>query len=149
MHRQQKLSQVSWKNLYKLPTSADRLVIEFRKWFDTYCSGKLPWEEVGIIDQQPLQINHNREQMLDRYHQHTQHCHSCRTTLNSIQKIQKILFAYFVLTLSITALLPDPYRLKLGIPIIVTGLLGLAGYSWLKLWLEPQFYFVDYIHAEK
>lgn len=139
----------TWKTAYKLPTSADRLVIEFRRWFDTYCSGKLPWEKVGIADQPRIQINDSRQQMLDRYHQHTQHCKSCRTTLKSAQRMQKILLGYFFATLTITAILPDAYRLNFGIPLMITSLFGLGIYGWLKLWLEPKFYFVDYIHAEK
>lgn len=45
---QQRKSTQSWKTAYQLPTSADRLVIEFRNWFDRYCHGQLPWSEVGI-----------------------------------------------------------------------------------------------------
>lgn len=149
LQQRQKLANQTWKTAYKLPTSADRLVIEFRKWFDTYCGGKLPWEKVGIADEQKMQINDNRKQMLDRYHQHTQHCKSCRTVLKSAQKLQKISLGYFFVTLSITAILPDAYRLNFGLPMMITSLLGLGIYGWLKLWFEPKFYFVDYIHADK
>jgi len=34
---QQRKPAESWKTAYKLPTNADRLVIEFRNWFDQYC----------------------------------------------------------------------------------------------------------------
>ena len=67
---QQKQEPNAWKTAYKLPASSDRLVIEFRKWFDKYCGGQLPWLQVGITA--PMtQINEDRKVLLDRYHQHT------------------------------------------------------------------------------
>ena len=146
---QQKLLQQSWKTAYKLPTSADRLVIEFRKWFDTYCQGKLPWEKVGILDGENLKINDNRQQILDRYHQHTQHCKSCRSALKFSQRLQNICLGYFIFAVTLTAIMPDSYRVNFGFPMVVISLIGLGIYGWLKLWLEPKFYFVDYIHAER
>ena len=52
----------SWQTAYQLPTSADRLVIEFRNWFDRYCHGQLPWSEVGINVPQTWNINNHRQQ---------------------------------------------------------------------------------------
>ncbi|BAT54765.1 hypothetical protein NOS3756_37380 [Nostoc sp. NIES-3756] len=146
---QQRQSQESWKTAYKLPTSADRLVIEFRKWFDQYCQGQLPWKEVGITITENTTLNNNREVVLDRYTQHTQHCSSCRQALKNIQRLQLFLLGYFVIIISGVAVLPDSLRVKLGLPLVITALLGLGLYSWLKLWLVPKFYFVDYIHAER
>jgi hypothetical protein len=31
----------------------------------------------------------------------------------------------------------------------VIALLGLGAYAWLRFWLSPRFYFVDYIHAHR
>jgi phenylpropionate dioxygenase-like ring-hydroxylating dioxygenase large terminal subunit len=145
---QQKQSTESWKTAYKLPTSADRLVIEFRTWFDKYCQGQLPWGEVGISDT-ASKINDNRFVMLDRYKQHTQHCSSCRTALKNLQRLQIGLLAYFVIVVSGVAVLPDNLRLQVGLPLIITALLGLGISAWLKLAFIPKFYFVDYIHAER
>ncbi len=145
---QQRQETDNWKSIYKLPTSADRLVIEFRKWFDQYCGGQLPWSQVGINPSLPF-MNDNRRELLDRYHQHTQHCHSCRNALKRIQQIKMILLVYFVLTVTSVAIFPDNLRLNVGLPLVGIALLGLGVYSWLKWWLEPKFYFVDYIHPEK
>ncbi|MEC4985591.1 MAG: Rieske 2Fe-2S domain-containing protein [Oscillatoria sp. PMC 1068.18] len=141
---QQKQAHETWQSAYKLPTSADRLVIEFRRWFDKYCDGKLPWNEVNV-----KQINEHREVVLDRYKQHTQHCHSCRGALKNVQLLQKILLGYFAVSVAGVTLLPDEFRLQVGLPVIILALLGLATYSWLKFRLEPKFYFVDYVHSEK
>ncbi len=146
---QQKKSVESWKNSYKLPTSADRLVIEFRNWFDKYCHGQLPWNEVGISVLENPKINDNREELLDRYKQHTQHCSSCRGALKAVQRLQWVLLGYFAITVLGVAVLPDALRVRLGLPLIVVALLSLAGYTWLKFRLSPKFYFVDYMHAEK
>jgi phenylpropionate dioxygenase-like ring-hydroxylating dioxygenase large terminal subunit len=134
----------AWKAAYKLPTSADRLVIEFRHWFDRYCQSRIPW--MGCPSPAlPL----NRETLLNRYHQHTLICSSCRRALNNIQRLQWGLLGYFALSVAIAALLPDSLRLRLGLPLVIFGLLGLGLSTWLKLWLEPKFYFVDYVHAKK
>ncbi|HIK08428.1 MAG TPA: Rieske 2Fe-2S domain-containing protein [Trichormus sp. M33_DOE_039] len=146
---QQKQSTESWKTAYQMPTSADRLVIEFRRWFDRYCQGKLPWQEVGINIAEGAIIHEDRSVVLDRYKQHTQHCSSCRNALKNIERSQFILLGYFAITVAASAILPDSLRLKLGLPLVITGLLGLAAYAWLKFRLTPKFYFVDYIHAER
>ncbi|WP_445173288.1 Rieske 2Fe-2S domain-containing protein [Microcoleus sp.] len=146
---QQTQSTESWKTAYQLPTSADRLVIEFRNWFDRYCHGQLPWSEVRINVPPTRNINSDREQILDRYKQHTQHCRSCREALLIVQRLQAVLLIYFAITVCAVALLPDRLQLTLGLPLIVTALLGLGAYAWLRFWLRPRFYFVDYIHADR
>lgn len=143
---QSSLHNPSWEAAYKLPTSADRLVIEFRQWFDRYCQGQIPWS--GSPQPQPT-ISPSRETLLDRYQQHTLICGSCRRALTTIHRLQWGLLGYFVVALAIVALLPDSLRLRLGLPLVISALLGLSLYTWLKLWLEPQFYFVDYVHAKK
>ncbi|MBH8552728.1 Rieske 2Fe-2S domain-containing protein [Nostocaceae cyanobacterium CENA357] len=146
---QQRKSTQSWKTAYQLLTSADRLVIEFRNWFDRYCHGQLPWSEVGIYVPLTSNINSDRQQMLDRYNQHTQHCRSCREALLVVQRLQAVLLIYFVITVCAVVLLPDGLQLTLGLPLIAIALLGLGAYAWLRFWLRPRFYFVDYIHAHR
>ena len=87
--------------------------------------------------------------MLDIYKQHTQHCSSCRTAVKNLERLQIGLLAYFVIVISGVALLPDHWRLQLGLPLIITALLGVGISAWLKFLFIPKFYFVDYIHAEK
>jgi phenylpropionate dioxygenase-like ring-hydroxylating dioxygenase large terminal subunit len=146
---QQKQLTESWKTAYKLPTSADRLVIEFRNWFDKYCHGQLPWTEASVNVDSSLSINYERSLILDRYKQHTQLCSSCRQALKTIQRLQVGLLAYFVIIVSGVAILPDTLRLQLGLPLVITALLSLGFYTWLKFWLTPKFYFVDYLHWQK
>ncbi|HAJ59765.1 MAG TPA: pheophorbide a oxygenase [Cyanobacteria bacterium UBA8543] len=144
-HKQQE----SWQTAYKLPTSADRLVIEFRKWFDQYCHGQLPWQEVGLSPSEKDQPCNDRQFLLDRYRQHTQHCSSCRGALKTVKRLQTLLLGNFAITIAGVALLPDAVRLPIGLPLVAVALLGLGAFTWLKFWLEPRFYFVDYVHAER
>lgn len=151
---QLKIQHQDWKTAYKLPTSADRFVIEFRKWFDRNCQGQLPWSNLEtVVTTMPSTLQRpfhgdNRRLMLDRYHQHTQHCHSCRNALKSIQRLQWILLGCFVVSLSIAVLLPEQQRLWTGLPLLGLASLGLGVAAWLRLSLEPKFYFIDYIHPE-
>ena len=149
LHQQEGfLQDTNWKTAYRMPTSADRLVIEFRNWFDRYCGGKLPWDKVGVTASSSTSET-SREILLDRYHQHTQHCSSCRQALNRIQLSQWLLLAYFVVTVAIVAVLPDSLRVSWGIYLIIFALLGLCIAGVLKFWLMPKFYFVDYVHSKR
>lgn len=146
----------TWQTVYKLPTSADRLVIEYRKWFDKYCQGQLPWgPSPGNSSIAPAPYDHyqlladQRPQILDRYHQHTLICSSCRQALSRIQLLQKILMGIFAVAVAGAAILPDAIRTRWGVPMVVVALLSLGAYYWLKYWLEPRFYFVDYVHADR
>jgi NhaP-type Na+/H+ and K+/H+ antiporter len=69
--------------------------------------------------------------------------------LAKIQKIQVILLILSVTSLVSVAVFNDSWRGQWGIPLMLFGLLSLGIYSGLKWWLEPQFYFVDYVHADK
>jgi phenylpropionate dioxygenase-like ring-hydroxylating dioxygenase large terminal subunit len=135
----------SWKTAYKLPTSADRMVIEFRRWVDQYCQGQLPWRTIDTSIQVPTR---DRQQILDRYHQHTLICGSCRQALKNLRRLQVGLLAYLAFALSVAAVMPDRFRLWVSLPLVATALLGLIIYVGLKYWLEPKFYFVDYVHAK-
>ena len=143
---QQRAQTESWKVAYKLPTSADRLVIEFRRWIDLYCSGGLPWGNLETSQELPLP---NREQILDRYHQHTVICGSCREAVKNLHRLQIGLLIYFAVALSIASVMPDAFCLWISLPLALTALLGLGIYAGLKYWLEPKFYFIDYVHANR
>lgn len=139
----------SWKTAYTMPTSADRFVITFRKWFDQYCQGQLPWK-TQERDQMTLNaVETQREALLDRYHQHTQHCQRCQGALKRIHQMQKGALVSSALLVLIIALLPDADRLSVGLPLGAIALLSAITWAWLHYRLEPKFYFVDYIHADR
>ena len=147
LHQQESfLQNTDWKTAYKMPTSADRLVIEFHNWFDRYCDAKLPWDKVGVTASPTAD---SRQVLLDRYHQHTQHCSSCKKALNRIQLGQWLLLAYFVVVVATVAVLPDSLRVSWGLSLTISALLGLGIAAVLRFWLMPKFYFVDYVHSER
>ena len=151
LHKQEKVlchGDKTWKTRYTMPATADRMVIEFRNWFDCYGQPGYPWKDLPLLDR-TQDASRLRRETLDRYHQHTQICGSCRKTLKQIQQLQLVLVGLFAVVVAIAALLPDASRLWVGLPLVLLGLLSLAGAAWLKYWLEPQFYFVDYIHGER
>ena len=141
--------QENWSTAYRLPTTADRLVIEVRRWFDKYCQGRLPWSEVNLEEKEKREIADSRQELLNRYRQHTQLCHSCRNANKTLQRLQWGLLGNFFLTISGVALMPNELRLNLGLFLMVEALLGLAAYIWLRFWLMPKFYFVDYVHSAR
>ncbi|MBE7383622.1 MAG: Rieske 2Fe-2S domain-containing protein [Leptolyngbya sp. SIO1E4] len=138
----------SWKQAYKMPASADRLVIEFRRWFDRHCQGQLPWKQVGL-DPQLASPTTDAQIILDRYKQHTTHCSSCRGALTAIRRWQFGLVALAGVLVMVTALLPDAGRVQFGLPLAGITIVALGVYLLLKYWLEPKFYYVDYVHADR
>lgn len=143
---QQRSQPESWKTAYKLPTGADRMVIEFRRWVDQYCQGQLPWGGIDSSIEFPMR---DRQQLIDRYHQHTILCGSCRQALKNVHRLQVGLLGYFSVALSVAAVMPDRFRIGISLPLALTALLGLIIYAGLKYWLEPKFHFVDYVHAKR
>ena len=149
LHQQEGfLQHNNWKEAYKMPTTADRLVIEFLNWFDRYCDGKIPWD-TGVATRSDPSLFTPREVLLDRYHQHTQHCSSCRNALKTTKFWQWLLVIYFIATVSVVAVLPDNQRVSWGLWLMVSALLGLGIAAVLKFWLMPKFYFVDYLHSQR
>ena len=141
-----KASSESWKMAYKMPTQADRMVIEFRRWLDSHVSRPLPWGEITDLS---YASRADRATILDRYHQHTQLCSSCSGALRNIQRTKLGLQIFFLAALVVTALLPDASRMTMGLPLMLVALIGLGLYAALRYWLEPQFYFVDYVHPDR
>ena len=142
--RQQRPQTQTWKTAYHMPTSADRLVIEFRRWLNTHGPGQQPWAQLDLQQK----AEDDRAILLDRYHQHTLICSSCRGALQTVQRLQLLLLSCFAVSISGVALLPDSLRLTVGLPLILLALLGLGAYAGLKYGLEPQFHFVGYVHSD-
>ncbi|MBP0021595.1 MAG: Rieske 2Fe-2S domain-containing protein [Cyanobacteria bacterium SBLK] len=136
----------TWSSAYVMPTRADRLVIEFRRWFDRYCEGKLPWtlEQIQAFDPRPRP----REVLLDRYTQHTQLCQSCRGALKAIQYLEIILIIAAIGSILGLVALPNVAGLFWRLSLIFVCISSLGGWSWLHYRLKPRFYFKDYIHSE-
>jgi phenylpropionate dioxygenase-like ring-hydroxylating dioxygenase large terminal subunit len=140
----------SWKTAYRLPASADRLVIAFHRWLDQ--QGGPPWSQLLPADELGAEgpgASIPSEQLLDRYHQHTVHCASCRGALKTIQRLQIGGVVVFTLTLAATALLPDRQRVSIGLPLATLGLVALGVAAGLRFALEPRFRYRPYDHSRR
>lgn len=65
-----------------LPTSADKYVIAFHRWINTYAGLAFP----NAI----LAAELSREELLDRYNSHTKSCASCSTALKRLELVDAI-----------------------------------------------------------
>jgi phenylpropionate dioxygenase-like ring-hydroxylating dioxygenase large terminal subunit len=145
--RQRQASE-TWKTAYQLPTTADRLVVEVRRWFDQYAQGQF-WHHHNSSTPPLTSLLNERRVLLDRYRQHTQICKSCRTALHRLRYLQMGLVGFAIVAIATTAVLPDGWRSSVGLPLTGLALIGLSLFAWLKWQLEPKFYFIDYVHAER
>jgi hypothetical protein len=141
-----------WKGSYRLPTSADRMVIAFRRWLDRH--GGPNWETLigpGASGSAatPGSGALPSEHLLDRYHQHTIHCASCRRALAGIQRLEVLGVVGFALMMAVAALLSDPLRLPLGLPLVLLALASLGGAAGLHFGLEPRFRYRAYDHTRR
>ena len=139
----------SWKTAYRLPASADRLVIAFRRWVDRH--GSPPWTTprptVAPESEAVVQPTPPAEQLLDRYHQHTIHCSSCRGALAVIQRLQWAGVGLGATGLGAAALVSDELRPSLGLALVLLSFAGLAGAAALRFRLEPRFRYRPYDHS--
>ncbi|MEB3325372.1 MAG: Rieske 2Fe-2S domain-containing protein [Cyanobacteriota bacterium] len=151
-----------WRQAYRLPTAADRMVIAFHHWLERY--GAPPWKTllpagphlaaaalatVRPAVKSPAEVPPLEEALLDRYHQHTVHCASCRGALAVTQRLEVAGLVMWALGLGLAALLPEAWRLPLGLPLVLLALGGGAAAAALRWGLEPWFRFRPYRHAKR
>lgn len=109
-----------------LPTQADRYVLEYRKWVQTFKADPFPGQTLGR--------EWTTEALLDRYHSHTQHCNSCSGALKGIKtgrKLALLISAAAWSAIPLTVAFVGGLNLVAG--ILLTGLPLSAGAVW--LWL--------------
>lgn len=119
---------------FYLPTRADRFVLEFHRWIQTY--------QAHLFPGQPLPLPKTNLDLLDRYHSHTEHCPTCRTALKRLEKIRLGAVIAGVVLWAIVPLLV----VLAGVPSaigagLLSGVTVLAGATWWGLTrLERKFY---------
>ncbi|MGL5508149.1 MAG: Rieske 2Fe-2S domain-containing protein, partial [Microcoleaceae cyanobacterium] len=69
--------------------------------------------------------------------------------LRNMRRGQIALLVYAVISIATVAVLSEYWRGAVGLPLILTSLASLGLCSWLQWKIIPQFYFVDYIHADR
>lgn len=127
-------SAETWSNAYYMPGESDRSIGAWRQW--------LAKEEARCVDPEvelppsPL----SREELLNRWEQHTTHCRHCREAFSNLEVVQKGSMALFVAALigAQTELAPN----LLCLPAELLSAVAMLGSETLK----QEFRFRDYEH---
>eukprot|EP00879_Flechtneria_rotunda_P015868 GHRR01016595.1.p1 GENE.GHRR01016595.1~~GHRR01016595.1.p1 ORF type:complete len:358 (+),score=72.89 GHRR01016595.1:36-1109(+) len=69
-------------------TGVDKGMMAFRNWMKTYGNGGPPVSKMKQPTRPEAQLVIPREQLLDRYNQHTKHCKACSGALTNFQKVK-------------------------------------------------------------
>eukprot|EP00929_Paragymnodinium_shiwhaense_P068548 TRINITY_DN34498_c0_g1_i1.p1 TRINITY_DN34498_c0_g1~~TRINITY_DN34498_c0_g1_i1.p1 ORF type:complete len:188 (+),score=24.97 TRINITY_DN34498_c0_g1_i1:106-669(+) len=75
----------NWQQAYYMPGESDRSISAFRKWLQKEGALCATADFAAHLPQDNL----TREQMFDRYSQHTAHCYKCQQALEGIARWQK------------------------------------------------------------
>ncbi|CAL8465289.1 g4824 [Coccomyxa elongata] len=138
----------SWAQDYYLPARADGSVLGWRKWYHKQGAGGF-WAASGRTPTPAPELM--REQLLDRFHQHTQHCPSCSKALSQLRTGRKLL-----LGLAAALLLVAAAQLSRGAPPVSVGaalpVVGALASVWLSEkfagW-QAKFLYTDYDHTAR
>ena len=139
----------SWSKQYYMPSSADVAVIAWRKWLDQY-GRNLPTLAKSLSDIPPLMP---REQVFDRYTQHTKDCPHCSSALwmvNICIGVAAAVAAVAVAAAWVAATAAVP-----RVPLTSVYCLGhvaaagvAAAVAALLMKFRRKFLYEDYVHAE-
>ncbi|KAG0569154.1 hypothetical protein KC19_6G069100 [Ceratodon purpureus] len=126
------------------PTQADRFVLAFRSWLKKHGKGGPEWFPEAKTGQPLPSTVLSKQQMLERYEQHTLKCSSCRKALENFQLWQKIFWGSTI-ALAAAAGVPPDLAIR---AILASGsvLSAVAAYT-LKEG-EKNFIFKDYVHSK-
>lgn len=124
------------------PTQADRFVLAFRNWLRHHGNGQPDWAAGSTEGPLPSTVL-SRQQMLDRYQQHTMKCSSCKQAYKSFKILQKLFLGATVLLAAMAGIPPDTsVRIMLASGAVATAALVFSFKEW-----EKNFTFTDYVHA--
>jgi phenylpropionate dioxygenase-like ring-hydroxylating dioxygenase large terminal subunit len=135
-----------WNRLYRLPTSADRLVIAFHRWLERHGG---PWPAEAPAPAATPTPAPTPTQLLDRHGQHTVHCRSCRGALATSRRLQVAGLALAALAVAAAVLLPDQRRLPVGLPLLLLAAAGAGSALALRHRFDPWFLHRPYDHTRR
>ncbi|KAK9832649.1 hypothetical protein WJX81_007195 [Elliptochloris bilobata] len=151
LHRQERLlaemrhsdGSAGWRR-YFMPTTADRLVVGFRRWLDTRGGG-------GPTPGDPGPLEGRREVLLDRLHQHTEKCPGCMQAMRRFQRLRTVAAsACAAALLGLCASAAWGRTLLAPLPPTLLLVAGAAAFAYVRLSaLVARFVFTDYVHADQ
>jgi len=138
----------NWSKEYYMPATADSSVVAWRRWLRDYGGDVPTCTEADTAAMPPLM---SREQVLDRYSQHTAHCKDCKQAVNKLDQLSMAC----VLGAAV-ALFTLVARAVAGAPLLspatawAAGAMAAAALVWKVLQrVRSWFFFTDYVHAER
>ncbi|KXZ51973.1 hypothetical protein GPECTOR_11g95 [Gonium pectorale] len=149
LHVQERLLRAQgddWRRGYYMPAAADSSVVAMRRWLDEF-GRAVPTCEPGA----PLPPAMSKREVLDRYSQHTKDCSHCQKGLRQVELASLVaaagaaLAAVWLLARLVTGspLLAPPNGMALLAAVVCAGAVAALRS------LRQQFFYVDYVHAEK
>ncbi|KXZ51963.1 hypothetical protein GPECTOR_11g86 [Gonium pectorale] len=149
LHIQERLLRAQgddWQRGYYMPAPADSSVVAMRRWLDEF-GGAVPTCEPGA----PLPPAMSKREVLDRYSQHTKDCRHCQAALRNIDLATALAAAGAAL-----AAVWLVARAVVGLPLLAPAsgwgalaAVACAGAVAALRSLRQQFFYVDYVHAER
>lgn len=142
----------SWRNFF-LATSADTAVSSFRQWFDTQGGGGPSFPGGQRIDGREL----SKEELLDRFKQHTKDCKACQDGMKMIDTLAALARVTLAVCFGglctmlgvhgIQGILSSTATTVGSLGLLVTLALAEAGRRFLANFRQ-QFFFVNFSHAD-
>jgi len=139
-----KPSDSSWRKVFFMPTSSDRLVLEFRKWFEQ-AAKTMPGREQSRSTKTRAFNSHVEARFLDRYSSHVAQCSSCRVAARNISILRRSLLALSFTGVSFAAIISHVVGMNLSefwsleAPLALA--LGCAIGNWILAEMEQRFYY--------
>lgn len=107
-----------WRK-YRMPTAADTCVRAYRQWFDR---AGAPPHAAASVDEHRARAP-SKQELLDRWTQHTSHCKSCTGAVRNAKRLQKVCHALILTALAMAPTLFLQRASKSIVAVIIFALL--------------------------
>ena len=111
--------QEKWLEQVYTPTSADKMVITFRQWWEKRAGGEIPWDKNAHRQLLPNKID--KQQLFDVWNTHTKDCHVCQQALKNINRFSLAAYILSIVCLSWGVILDARYIAMQAIQLSVSS----------------------------
>lgn len=106
-----------WQEVVYTPNPQDKMVIVFRKWWETRVSKGIPWTS-GCSAQLPP-AERDKQKLFDVWTTHTQHCKVCQDALKNINRLTVLAYVAAVVCFSLGVLVDSrAIAMKAGVATV-------------------------------
>uniref|UniRef100_A0ACD6A3I4 Uncharacterized protein n=1 Tax=Avena sativa TaxID=4498 RepID=A0ACD6A3I4_AVESA len=138
----------NWHKVVYAPTSSDAVVLAFRNWFTKHCKSHIGWA-APVVDQLPT--TPTKDRLMDRYWSHVAQCTSCSAALRAMKALEVALQVASVAVVGFLAASKGTLVMSVTqrAALVSLAVLCFATSRWLAGFVQKNFYFQDYVHADK